>query len=298
MSDFKSGFIAMVGRPNAGKSTLVNKLLGQKVAIVSDKPQTTRNSIRGIFTDERMQAVFVDTPGVHKPKFKLGKRMMSEVGDALAGCDMVCYIVDASEQFGAGEEYIINMLKQLGKPVFLVLNKIDLLDKQKLLPLIAFYSAKHSFAEIIPLSAWTGENSESIWPLLAKYLPVGPKYYPDDIVSDLPENMLIGELIREQALRMTSQEIPHSVAVAVTSMEERENGMLYVEATIYVERDSQKGIIIGKKGAMLKNIGSAARAEVEKIFACKVYLELRVKAKKDWRDNQGLLNNIFFTDDM
>lgn len=298
MSDYKSGFVAMVGRPNAGKSTLVNKLLGQKVAIVSDKPQTTRNSIRGIYTDERMQVVFVDTPGVHKPKFKLGQRMMSEVNDALSGCDLVCYLVDASEKFGAGEEYILNMLKHVGKPVFLVLNKIDLLDKQQILPLIAFYADKYPFAEIVPLSAMTGENSAEIWPLLAKYLSSGPKYYPDDLVSDLPENMLIGELIREQVLRLTSQEIPHSVAVAVTAMEERPNGMLYVEATIYVERDSQKGIVIGKKGVMLKQIGSAARAEVEKIFACKVYLELRVKAKKDWRDNQGLLDNIFFTDEI
>lgn len=293
---FKSGFIAMLGRPNAGKSTLTNRLVGEKVAIVSDKPQTTRNSIRGVYTDQDMQAVFIDTPGVHKPKFKLGERMMEAVSDSLAGCDLVLYLVDVSEEFGAGEQYILSMLKKLQVPVFLILNKIDLIAKEELLPLIAAWAGRYDFAEIVPLSALDGENADALLPVIRQYLPEGPQYYPSDMISDLPENMLIAELIREQALLLTSDEVPHSLAVNVTELTERENGTLYAAANIYVERDSQKGIIIGKQGAMLRQIGSRARAEVEKIFACPVYLELRVRAKKDWRNNVGLLDSWEYQD--
>lgn len=293
---FKSGFIAMLGRPNAGKSTLTNRLVGEKVAIVSDKPQTTRNSIRGVYTDETMQAVFIDTPGVHKPKFKLGERMMEAVSDSLSGCDLVLYLVDVSEEYGAGEQYILSMLKKLQVPVFLILNKIDLISKEELLPLIATWAGRYDFAEVVPLSALDGENSEALLPLLRQYLPEGPQYYPADMISDLPENMLIAELVREQALLLTSDEVPHSLAVNVTELSERENGTLYVAANIYVERESQKGILIGKRGAMLQKIGSRARAEVEKIFACPVYLELRVRAKKDWRNNEGLLDSWEYQD--
>lgn len=288
---FKSGFIALVGRPNAGKSTLINQLVGAKVAICSDKPQTTRNTIRGIYNDEGMQAVFMDTPGVHKPKFKLGERMMDCVGDALAGCDLVLYLVDVNERFGSGEEFILKMLSELHQPVFLLLNKADLLPHEELLPLIAFYAQKFSFAEIVPCSAKQGDNCDRLLELIRERLPEGPHYYPEDMVSDYPETMLIAELVREQVLLATTDEVPHSVAVTVPAMEERSNGLLYVEAIIYVERESQKGIIIGKHGAMLKRIGSAARQEIERIFGCRVYLELRVRAKKDWRNNSGLLDS-------
>lgn len=290
---FRSGFVTLIGRPNAGKSTLTNQLVGEKVAIISDKPQTTRNTIRGIYTDEKMQVVLLDTPGVHKPKFKLGERMMNSVNEALAGCDIILYLVDATEEFGSGEEYILSMLRKdaAKTPVFLVLNKIDLLKKEQLLPLIASYADKYAFAEIVPLSAASGENTSSLLEAIYKLLPEGPCYYPPDTVSDLPENMLIAELIREQALRLTTDEVPHSIAVTVSELEERENGLLYVGANIYVERDSQKGIIIGRHGAMLKKIGSAARWEIEKIFGCRVYLEIKVRAKKDWRNNSGLLDS-------
>ena len=290
---FHSGFVTLIGRPNAGKSTLTNQLVGEKVAIISDKPQTTRNTIRGIYTDERMQVVLLDTPGVHKPKFKLGERMMNSVNDALAGCDIILSLVDVTESFGAGEEYILSMLQKDAPktPVFLILNKIDLFKKEQLLPLISFYADKYSFAEIIPLSAFSGENKDSLLEAIYKLLPEGPCYYPPDTVSDLPENMLVAELIREQALRLTTDEVPHSIAVTVSELEERDNGLLYIGANIYVERDSQKGIIIGKQGAMLKKIGAAARWEIEKIFGCRVYLDIRVRTKKDWRNNTGLLDN-------
>ena len=288
---FRSGFVALIGRPNAGKSTLTNLLVGEKVAIVSDKPQTTRNSIRGVYTDEGMQAVLIDTPGVHKPKYKLGERMMAAVGQAMAGCDLLLYLVDAGEAFGAGERYILDMLGKQSAPVILVLNKIDLLKKEQLLPLMAFYGEQSAFAEIVPCSARTGEGRAELLRLIYQYLPEGPGYYPPDMVSDFPENMLAAEFIREQALRLTSDEVPHSLAVNVTQMEERENGLLYIEALLYVERESQKGILIGKQGAMLQRIGAAARAELEKIFGCRIYLDIRVRAKKDWRNNTGLLDS-------
>lgn len=288
---FKSGFVALLGRPNAGKSTLINRLVGAKVAICSDKPQTTRNSIRGIYTDEKMQAVFIDTPGVHKPKFKLGERMMEAVRESLAGCDLALYLADVTESFGAGEEYILQMLAQAQTPVFLLLNKTDLLEKTRLLPLIAQYAAKFDFDQVVPCSALTGDNTAELMQAIYQRLPEGPMYYPADMCSDFPESMLVAELVREQILHLTREEVPHAVAVTVPAMEERDNGTLYVEANIYVEHDSQKGIIIGKKGAMLSKIGAAARQEIERIFGCKVWLELRVRAKRDWRNNKGLLDS-------
>lgn len=288
---FKSGFIALIGRPNAGKSTLINHLVGTKVAICSDKPQTTRNTIRGVYHGPHMQAVFMDTPGVHKPKFKLGEQMMQAVNEAIAGCDLVFYLVDVEQRFGEGEKYIINLLRRSKQPVFLLLNKIDRLPKDQLLPLIAFYSQQMQWQEIVPCSALTGENTELLLDLAYQALPPGPRYYPEDMVSDYPETMLVAELVREQALRLTTDEVPHSIAVTVPAMEERANGLLYIEAILYVERDSQKGIIIGKQGSMLKKIGQAARQEIERIFGCRVYLDVRVRAKKDWRNNQGLLES-------
>ncbi|MCR4963141.1 MAG: GTPase Era [Firmicutes bacterium] len=293
---FKSGFIALVGRPNAGKSTLINRLTGHKVAIVSDKPQTTRNSIRGVYTDENMQAIFIDTPGVHKPKYQLDRRMMNEVENALAGCDLVFYLLDVSQPFGAGERYILKRLQSVDIPVFLILNKIDLLPKEQLLPLLQDLSGQFPFAEIVPVSALTGDNSQTLFDLLRRYLPEGPMYYPADAISDFPENLLAAEIIREQILLHTSQEVPHSTAVKVNAIEERSEDLLYIEAFVYVERDSQKGILIGKQGAMLKKIGAAARQELEKLFACRVYLDLRVKSRRDWRDNPGMLAGMFLNE--
>ncbi len=288
---FRSGFAALLGRPNAGKSTLINRLVGAKVAICSDKPQTTRNSIRGIYTDDEAQIVFIDTPGVHKPKFKLGERMMEAVRDSLAGCDLVLYLSDAADGFGPGEEYILHMLSQLHLPVFLVLNKIDQIEKTALLPRIALFAEKYDFDQVIPCSALTGENTDELLAAVKQALPEGPLYYPADMCSDFPENLLVAELVREQVLLNTCDEVPHSVAVTVPAMSERDNGTLYVEAIIYVERESQKGIVIGKKGAMLKKIGQAARLEIERIFGCKVWLELRVRARKDWRNDAALLES-------
>ena len=291
-ADYKSGFITLIGRPNAGKSTLINQLVGEKVAIISDKPQTTRNTIHGVYTDQEKQIIILDTPGVHKPKYKLGERMMNSVQKALEGCDIILYLVDANEEFGAGEKYIINMLDKLASkiPVFLIINKIDLLERQQILPLISFYANQYHFQEILPVSALCGDNKGELLKTIAEYLKPGPMYYPPDTISDLPDNILIAELIREQALRLTKEEIPHSLAVTVAAMEERDNGLMYIEANIYIERDSQKGMVIGKGGAMLKKIGAAARIEIEKIFGCKVYLDILVKTKKDWRNNSGLLN--------
>lgn len=289
--EFRSGFIAIIGRPNAGKSTLLNSILGQKVAIVSDKPQTTRNSIRGIYNSPDMQAIFVDTPGIHKPRHKLNERMMKASNVAMTDSDIVLYLVDATADFGGGEEYIIKELSSCKCPVFLIINKIDLLLPEQLLPLIAAYSTRFDFTEIIPVSAFTGENVDRLLRLIEEYLPVGPRFYPEDIISDQPEQLLISELIREQVLHVTRDELPHSVAVTVSAMEERPGDRLYIEANIYVERDSQKGIIIGKQGQMLKNIGSGARREIERILGCPVYLDLHVKAKKDWRNNESLLRS-------
>lgn len=288
---FKSGFVAVIGRPNAGKSTLVNKIIGEKVAIVSEKAQTTRNTIRGIYTDDEMQAVFLDTPGIHKPKYRLGKYMVEAAQNSMEGVDVIFYIIDSSLTFGRGEEFIIETLKDKQTPVYLLVNKIDLLEREKLLPLLAELSSKMNFKEIIPISALSGENITHLLDVLKKELPEGPQYYPEDMVSDLPEQILVSELVREQVLLLTRDEVPHSVAVTVSQMEERQNGKLYIYANIYVDRESQKGIIIGHKGEMLKRIGMGARREIEKIFACSVFLELRVKTKKDWRDNEMLLKD-------
>lgn len=288
---FKSGFVTLFGRPNAGKSTLLNQILGRKVAIVSDKPQTTRNVIRGIYTNEDMQAVFMDTPGIHKPKHKLDRRMMEAAHSSLSGGDLVFYLVDATAEFGGGEEYILKELAKANLPVFLLLNKTDLLKREELLPLLDFYRHKFPFAEMVPISAATGENISLLLELLPKYLPAGPRYYPGETYSDQPEQLLLAELVREQVLAATEEEIPHSTAVTISEIAERQDNLLYVAANIYVERDSQKGIIIGKKGAMLKKIGSQARKEMEQLLGCPVYLDLYVKAKKDWRNNESLLKD-------
>lgn len=292
---FRSGFVAVIGRPNAGKSTLLNQLLGQKVLIMSDKPQTTRNKIQCIFTEERGQIIFLDTPGIHKPKHKLGEFMVDSAMNALREVDLVLYIVDGAAEFGGGEEYIINTLKQVKTPCILVLNKIDLLKKEQILKLIQQYSKLADFLAIVPLSAKTGENKEELLNVIFKQLPVGPMYYPEDEVTDQPERFIMAELIREKVLQLTRDEVPHSIAVVVETVEEKAT-LVKVRANIIVERDSQKGIIIGQGGKLLKEIGSLARHDIETLMGSKVYLELWVKVKKDWRNRAVNLRELGYSD--
>lgn len=293
MAKFRSGFITIVGRPNAGKSTLMNTILQQKIAIVSDKPQTTQNKIRGFYTDDTAQLIFIDTPGIHKPKHKLGEFMNEAAKSALNGVDLVFYIVDAGAEFGRGEDYIIAALPK-DIPVFLLLNKIDLMEKEKLLAVIALYSKKFDFAEIIPVSALTGDHLDDLLKTAIPYLPEGPCYYPEDMVTDQPERAIMAEIIREKVLECTGEEVPHAVAVEMLEVKERPDGMVYASAVIYTERDSQKGILIGKNGAMLKRIGQKARMEMERALGSKFYLELWVKVKKDWRNKEVHLRNFGF----
>lgn len=292
---FRSGFVAVIGRPNAGKSTLLNQLLGQKVLIMSDKPQTTRNKIQCIFTEERGQIIFLDTPGIHKPKHKLGEFMVDSAMNALREVDLVLYIVDGAAEFGGGEEYIMNTLKQIKTPCILVLNKIDLLKKEQILKLIQQYSKLADFLAIVPLSAKTGENKEELLHVIFNQLPVGPMYYPEDEVTDQPERFIMAELIREKVLQLTRDEVPHSIAVVVETVEEKAT-LVKVRANIIVERDSQKGIIIGQGGKLLKEIGSLARHDIETLMGSKVYLELWVKVKKDWRNRAVNLRELGYSD--
>lgn len=297
MSDsFRSGFITIIGRPNAGKSTLLNQLIGEKIAITSDKPQTTRNRITGVLTSEDWQLVFVDTPGIHKPHDKLGDNMVRLAMNTLEEVDVIYYLVDATVPFGKGEAFLLDKLAAVKTPIFLILNKVDRIEKTKLLPLIDFYRSKMNWQEIIPLSALTGENVQDLIQATLPYLTEGPRYYPPDAFTDQSERVLIAELIREKVLLMTKDEVPHSVAVNVELMEPRSDKLIYIAATIYVERDSQKAIIIGKKGEMLKNIGSLARPEIEKMLEAKIYLELLVKAKADWRNKDKFLREMGYED--
>lgn len=290
---FRSGFITIIGRPNAGKSTLMNTILQQKIAIVSDKPQTTQNKIRGFYTTEDAQLIFIDTPGIHKPKHKLGEYMNEAAKSAVGGVDVIFYIVDASLPFGKGEEFIIRSLPE-DTPVFLLLNKIDLMDKQDLFSVITLYSDKFPFAEIIPVSALKDDNIDRLLETVTEYLPEGPCYYPEDMVTDQPERAIMAEIVREKVLECTGDEVPHSVAVEMLEVKERPDGTVYANAVIYTERDSQKGILIGKHGAMLKKIGRLARIEMERTLGSKFYLELWVKVKKDWRNKEIYLRNFGF----
>ncbi|MGI6125697.1 MAG: GTPase Era [Planifilum sp.] len=286
----KSGFVALIGRPNVGKSTLMNHVVGQKVAIMSDKPQTTRNKIRGIFTDERGQIVFLDTPGIHKPKSKLGERLVQTAQATLEEVDLILFLVDAEEGLGPGDRFIIGHLQQVNTPVFLVVNKIDRVHPDSLLPLIDAYRRLHSFQEVVPISALQGNNTATLVKLIFDNLPEGPAYYPVDQVTDSPEHFIVGELIREKVLFLTREEIPHSVAVVVEEMTRKEQGeTVYIRATIFAERPSQKGILIGKRGAMLKEVGRLAREEIERLLGNRVFLDLWVKVKKDWRNEEAYL---------
>lgn len=289
--DYKSGFVALIGRPNVGKSTLLNFLVGQKVAIMSPQPQTTRNKISGIYTDDQEQIVFIDTPGIHKPKNKLDDFMDKSSYSALDEVDVVLFMVEP-EPAGKGDQYIAELLKKIKKPVFLVINKIDKVHPDKLLSIIDSYKNLGDFAEIVPISASQGNNVSELVKTIAKYLPEGPQFYDADQLTDRPEYFIVAELIREQVLKLTHEEVPHATAVVVDRMRDHEGGKLQIEATIYVERPGQKGIIIGKKGQMLKQIGIAARQEIEALLGEKVNLRLWVKVQKNWRSDPAFLKSI------
>lgn len=291
MTEHKSGFVAIIGRPNVGKSTLLNRIVGQKIAIMSDKAQTTRNKIQGVYTTDNMQIVFIDTPGIHKPKHRLGDYMVNEAYGALQEVEAVLFMVNADEKRGKGDNLIIERLQKLDVPVFLVVNKIDKIHPDDLLAVIQDYSTQMDFAEVVPLSAAQGNNFETLMQLLEEQIPEGPQYFPKDQITDHPEYFIVSELVREKVLLFTQEEIPHSVAVVVDSMKRDENDKIRIQATINVERDSQKGIIIGKGGKMLKQIGIRARQDMEKMLGDKVYLELWVKVQKDWRDKQRTLDD-------
>ena len=286
----KSGFVTLIGRPNVGKSTLMNRLIGQKIAITSSKPQTTRNRIQTVLTTEKGQIVFLDTPGIHKAKNKLGDYMVNVAERTLSEVDVILWLVEPTTFIGAGEQHIIEQLKKTKTPIILVINKVDKVKKEEILTFIDAYKNELDFAEIVPVSALKGENTDELVDCIFKYLPYGPAFYDEDTITDQPMRQIVAELIREKALRLLEEEIPHGIAVSIESMKERKN-ICDIEATIVCERDSHKGIIIGKGGAMLKKIGSQARVDIEDMLEMKVNLQLWVKVKKDWRDSDFLLKN-------
>lgn len=289
---FKSGFVTLIGRPNVGKSTLMNRLIGQKIAITSSKPQTTRNRIQTVYTDDRGQIVFLDTPGINKAKNKLGDYMLQAAERTLNEVDVVLWLVEPTTFIGGGERYIVEQLSKVKTPIILVINKIDTVEEKEILEAISTYKDVLEFAEIIPVSALKGRNTQDVIDTIFQYLDEGPMYYDADTITDQPERQICAELIREKALRCLSQEIPHGIAVVIDSMKERRHGhIIDIDATVICEKDSHKGIIIGKKGAMLKKIGSQARTEMENLLDTKVNLQLWVKVKKDWRDSDFLLKN-------
>ena len=297
--NIKSGFVTLIGRPNVGKSTLMNRLIGQKIAITSKKPQTTRNRIQTVYTDEEKgQIVFVDTPGIHKAKNKLGEYMVNVAEQTLHDVDVVLWLVEPTTFIGAGERHIIEKLKKVTTPVILIINKTDTVKKEEVLLYIDTYRKEFDFAEIVPLSALRGENTEILPDLIFKYRPYGPMFYDEDTITDQPERQIVAEIIREKALHALEEEVPHGIAVTIERMKERKSGgIVDIEATIICERDSHKGIIIGKGGAMLKKIGSNARFEIEKMLEHQVNLKLWVKVKKDWRDSDFLLKNFGYREE-
>ncbi len=294
---FRSGFVSIIGRPNAGKSTLLNALVGQKLAIVTHKPQTTRNRIQGILNVKvkgkglNGQIVLVDTPGIHKPENSLNKRMMQEVYDALEGCDLLLLLVDVTQKFGTGDEFALKLLNRASSPVFLVLNKIDLVEKGKLLPIIERYSKLHKFREIIPISALKKRGLDELLQTILRALPDGPRYFPKDQITDQPERFLVAEIIREHVLLQTHEEVPYAATVVIERYEEQ-GKLLKIAAAIYCEREGQKGIIIGRGGEMLKKIGTHARREIERRLGTKVFLELFVKVRPGWRDSRQFVEEL------
>ncbi len=290
--NYRSGFVALIGRPNVGKSTLMNHLIGQKIAITSEKPQTTRNRIQTVYTDERGQIIFLDTPGIHKAKNKLGEYMVNVAVGTLSEVDVVLWLVEPSTFIGVGERHIAELMGKVKTPVILVINKIDTVKNQEdILKFMEAYRGLCKFAEIVPVSALKDQNTDKMTDILFQYLPYGPQYYDEDTVTDQPMRQIAAELIREKALRMLSDEIPHGIAVTIEKMSERKDGMFDIEATIICERDSHKGIIIGKGGAMLKRIGTAARQEIENLMGARVNLKLWVKVRKEWRDSELYMKN-------
>lgn len=295
---YKSGFISIIGRPNVGKSTFLNRVIGQKIAIMSDKPQTTRNKVQGVLTLNDAQMIFIDTPGIHKPKHKLGDFMMKVATNTLKEVDLILFMINATEGYGRGDEFIIDKLKSVNTPVFLVVNKIDAVHPDELLPIIEKYQALYPFASVVPISALEGNNVDTLLGQIKEHLPEGPQFYPADQVTDHPERFIISELIREKVLHLTREEIPHSIAVVIDSIKKMDkNDTINVMATIIVERDSQKGIVIGKQGKMLKEVGSRARVDIENLLGSKVFLELWVKVQKDWRNKASQLRDYGFNED-
>ncbi|SFJ19765.1 GTP-binding protein Era [Halobacillus dabanensis] len=296
--NFKSGFVTIVGRPNVGKSTFMNRVIGEKIAIMSDKPQTTRNKIQGVMTDKESQIIFIDTPGIHKPKHKLGDYMVNVAENTLNEVDAVLFMINAEEGYGRGDQFIIDRLQRVDQPVFLIINKIDQVHPDDLLPLIDQYKEMLDFEEIIPISALEGNNVNHLIGVLKDHLPEGPQFYPEDQITDHPERFVISEFIREKVLHLTREEIPHSIAVVIEGIEPRnEHDKVQIQAAIIVERKSQKGIIIGKQGSMLKEIGKRARRDIESLLGSKVYLELWVKVQKDWRNKQIQLSDFGYRED-
>ena len=294
---YKSGFVAIIGRPNVGKSTLMNRLIGQKIAITSSKAQTTRNRIQTVYTDDEGQIVFLDTPGINRAKNKLGKYMMNVAHNTLSEVDVVMWIVEPTTFIGAGERHIIDVLSKTNTPVVLVINKIDTVEETAIVDAINTYKEVLDFEAIVPVSALKGKNDRELIKTLKELLPYGPQFYDEDTITDQPERQIVAELIREQALRQLDKEIPHGIAVVIDRMKERNDGLFDIDATIICERESHKGIIIGKQGAMLKSIGTKARISMENLLCAKVNLKLWVKVKKDWRDSDILLKNFGYKEE-
>lgn len=297
MTEHKSGFVSIIGRPNVGKSTFVNRVIGHKIAIMSDKAQTTRNKIQGVMTRDDAQIIFIDTPGIHKPKHKLGDYMIRVAKNTLSEIDAIMFMVNVNEDIGRGDEYIMEMLKNVKTPIFLVLNKIDLVHPDTMMPKIEQYQSYMDFTDIIPISALEGLNVDHFIDVLKSFLPEGPKYYPDNQISDHPEQFVVSEIIREKILHLTSEEIPHAIGVNVDRMIKEDEDRVRIEATIYVERDSQKGIVIGKGGKKLKEVGKRARRDIEMLLGSKVYLELWVKVQRDWRNKVNFIRQIGYVED-
>lgn len=294
-TNFKSGFVAVVGRPNVGKSTLINHIIKHKVTIVSDKAQTTRNRILCIHTDEECQIVFLDTPGIHKPKHKLGEFMDETAYGALKDIDAILFLISGNEKKGPGDMFVLDKIKEAKVPVFLLINKVDLMTKQDVAEKILEYSSLYDFAQIIPISAKTGENVSAVLDELKKLIPEGPKYFPDDMITDQPERLLVAEIVREKLLLALRDEVPHAIAVYTEEMKQRSKDKVYIRTTVFVERDSQKRIVIGKNGAILKEVGQKARQEIENLLGSSVFLDIWVKVKRDWRDKSSFLTELGYT---
>lgn len=291
MKNTRSGFVAFIGRPNVGKSTLLNNIIGEKIAIMSPKAQTTRNKIQGIYTTDEEQIIFIDTPGIHKPKSRLDDFMVESAYSALHEVDVICFLISADQKLGPGDQFIMNQLKEIDTDVFLLVNKIDKVHPNELLPIIEEYTEYMDFSEVIPISAKQGNNVDTLLNQISKKLNDGPFYYPKDQITDHPEYFIVAELIREKILKCTEEEVPHSVAVVIEQMQADPYDKIHIIASIVVERNGQKGIIIGKQGQMLKKIGTLARKDIENLLGNKVYLDLHVTVKKNWRDREGLLQN-------